>query len=161
LKTPVEIAYQKHNKWIDIVKTFGGLKQTEVEDLVQTMYMLLIQNSQKGVDYMYNDTEVNYWYVYRILRGLYVDLIRKKAKVKLIEFEDIEISEEDHNNYQMVYEKIQSVLKDMYWYDRKVYEIIEEGTNISELSRKSNISYYSLYNTYKKVKKILTKYINV
>jgi len=161
LKTPVEIAYQKHNKWIDIVKTFGGLKQTEVEDLVQTMYMLLIQNSQKGVDYMYNDTEVNYWYVYRILRGLYVDLIRKKAKVKLIEFEDIEISEEDHNNYQMVYEKIQSVLKDMYWYDRKVFEIIEEGTNISELSRKSNISYYSLYNTYKKVKKILTKYINV
>mgnify|MGYP001274581359 CR=1 FL=1 len=161
MKTPVEIAYQKHNKWIDIVKTFGGLKQTEVEDLVQTMYMLLIQNSQKGVDYMYNDTEVNYWYVYRILRGLYVDLIRKKAKVKLIEFEDIEISEEDHNNYQMVYEKIQSVLKDMYWYDRKVYEIIEEGTNISELSRKSNISYYSLYNTYKKVKKILTKYINV
>ncbi len=161
MKTPVEIAYQKHNKWIDIVKTFGGLKQTEVEDLVQTMYMLLIQNSQKGVDYMYNDTEVNYWYVYRILRGLYVDLIRKKAKVKLIEFEDIEISEEDHNNYQMVYEKIQSVLKDMYWYDRKVFEIIEEGTNISELSRKSNISYYSLYNTYKKVKKILTKYINV
>lgn len=159
--TPVEIAYKKHDKWIEIVETFGGLKQTEVEDLVQTMYMLLIQNSQKGVDYMYNETEVNYWYVYRILRGLYVDLIRKKAKVKLIEFEDIEISEEDHNNYQMVYEKIQSVLKDMYWYDRKVYEIIEEGTNISELSRKSNISYYSLYNTYKKVKKILRKYINV
>lgn len=159
MKTPVEIAYQKHDKWIEIVKTFGGLKQTEVEDLVQTMYMLLIQNTQKGVNFMYNDTEVNYWYVYRILRGLYVDLIRKKAKVKLTELEDIEISEEDHTNYQKVYEKIQSVLKDMYWYDRKVYEIIEEGTNISELSRKSNISYYSLYNTYNKVKQKLKQYI--
>ena len=63
--------------------------------------------------------------------------------VKLTELKDIEISEQDHTNYQKVYEKIQSVLKDMYWYDRKVYEIIEEGTNISELSRKSNISYYS------------------
>ena len=106
MKTPVEIAYQKHDKWIEIVETFGGLKQTEVEDLVQTMYMLLIQNTQKGVNFMYNDTEVNYWYVYRILRGLYVDLIRKKAKVKLTELEDIEISEEDHTNYQKVYEKI-------------------------------------------------------
>ncbi len=159
MKTPVEIAYQKHDKWIEIVETFGGLKQTEVEDLVQTMYMLLIQNTQKGVNFMYNETEVNYWYVYRILRGLYVDLIRKKAKVKLTELEDIEISEEDHTNYQKVYEKIQSVLKDMYWYDRKVYEIIEEGTNISELSRKSNISYYSLYNTYNKVKEKLKQYI--
>jgi DNA-directed RNA polymerase specialized sigma24 family protein len=159
LKTPVEIAYQKHDKWIEIVETFGGLKQTEVEDLVQTMYMLLIQNTQKGVNFMYNDTEVNYWYVYRILRGLYVDLIRKKAKVKLTELKDIEISEQDHTNYQKVYEKIQSVLKDMYWYDRKVYEIIEEGTNISELSRKSNISYYSLYNTYNKVKEKLKQYI--
>ena len=68
MKTPVEIAYQKHDKWIEIVETFGGLKQTEVEDLVQTMYMLLIQNTQKGVNFMYNDTEVNYWYVYRIFK---------------------------------------------------------------------------------------------
>jgi DNA-directed RNA polymerase specialized sigma24 family protein len=159
LKTPVEIAYQKHDKWINIVETFGGLKQTEVEDLVQTMYMLLIQNTQKGVNFMYNDTEVNYWYVYRILRGLYVDLMRKKCKVKLVELEGLEISENDHTNYQQVYEKIQSVLKEMYWYDRKVYEIIEEGTNISELSRKSDISYYSLYNTYNKVKEKLKQYI--
>ena len=43
----------------------------------------------------------------------------------------------------------------MYWYDRKVFEIVEDGTNISELSRKSKISYYSLYNTYKKVKQKL------
>lgn len=159
MKTPVEIAYQKHDKWINIVETFGGLKQTEVEDLVQTMYLLLIQNQQKGVDFMYNDTEVNYWYVYRILRGLYVDLMRKKCKVKLTELEGIEITEQDHTNYVEVYEKIQSVLKEMHWYNKKVYDIIEEGTSIRELSRKTDISYYSLYNTYNKVKQKLKQYL--
>jgi hypothetical protein len=83
-------------------------------------------------------------------------LIRKKSKVKLVSLENIEpITEIDHNNYDEVYQKLQEILKDMYWYDKKVYEIVEDGTNISELSRKSKISYYSLYNTYKKVKQKL------
>jgi DNA-directed RNA polymerase specialized sigma24 family protein len=155
LKTPVELAYDKHNQWVEIVQTFGGLNNEECEDLVQTMYILLIKNTQKGIDYMYND-EINYYYVFKILRGLYVDLIRKKSKVKLISLENIEpVTEIDHNNYDEVYNKLQEILKDMYWYDKKVFEIIEDGTNISELSRKSKISYYSLYNTYKKVKQKL------
>ena len=155
MKTPVELAYDKHNQWVEIVQTFGGLNSEECEDLVQTMYILLIKNTQKGIDYMYND-EINYYYVFKILRGLYVDLIRKKSKVKLVSLENIEpVTEIDHNNYDEVYNKLQEILKDMYWYDKKVFEIIEDGTNISELSRKSKISYYSLYNTYKKVKQKL------
>lgn len=155
MKTPVELAYEKHNQWVEIVQTFGGLNAEECEDLVQTMYILLIKNTQKGVDYMYKD-EINYYYVFKLLRGLYVDLIRKKSKVKLISLENIEpVTEIDHNNYDEVYDKLQDILKDMYWYDRKVFEIVEDGTNISELSRKSKISYYSLYNTYKKVKQKL------
>jgi len=155
LKTPVELAYEKHNQWVEIVETFGGLNREECEDLVQTMYILLIKNTQKGIDYLYND-EINYYYVFKILRGLYVDLIRKKSKVKLISLENIEpVTEIDHNNYDEIYNKLQDILKDMYWYDKKVFEIIEDGTNISELSRKSKISYYSLYNTYKKVKQKL------
>lgn len=155
MKTPVELAYEKHNQWVEIVQTFGGLNREECEDLVQTMYILLIKNTQKGIDYLYKD-EINYYYVFKILRGLYVDLIRKKSKVKLISLENIEpVTEIDHNNYDEVYNKLQEILKDMYWYDKKVFEIIEDGTNISELSRKSKISYYSLYNTYKKVKQKL------
>jgi hypothetical protein len=155
LKTPVELAYDKHRQWVEIVQTFGGLNAEECEDLVQTMYILLIKNTQKGVDYMYKD-EINYYYVFKLLRGLYVDLIRKKSKVKLISLENIEpVTEIDHNNYDEIYNKLQDILKDMYWYDRKVFEIVEDGTNISELSRKSKISYYSLYNTYKKVKQKL------
>jgi hypothetical protein len=119
------------------------------------MYILLIKNTRKGIDFMYGD-EINYYYVFKLLRGLYVDLIRKKSKVKLVSLENIEpITEIDHNNYDEVYQKLQEILKDMYWYDKKVYEIVEDGTNISELSRKSKISYYSLYNTYKKVKQKL------
>jgi DNA-directed RNA polymerase specialized sigma24 family protein len=158
LKTLVEIAYQKHDRWIEIVSTFGSLKQTEVEDIVQEMYLLLIKNQQKGIDFSY-EKDVNYYYVFRILKGLWVDLMRKKCKVKLVELEGIDISQDDNANYEEAYNKIQKVLKEMRWYDAKVFDIINSGESISELSRKSDISYYSLYNTYNKVKQKLKEHL--
>jgi len=158
LKTLVEIAYQKHDRWIEIVSTFGSLKQTEVEDIVQEMYLLLIKNQQKGIDFSYEE-DVNYYYIFRILKGLWVDLMRKKCKVKLVELEGIDISQDDNANYEEAYNKIQKVLKEMRWYDAKVFDIINSGESISELSRKSDISYYSLYNTYNKVKQKLKEHL--
>ena len=158
MKTPVEKAYDRHDKWIEIVRTFGGLRETEVEDIVSELYILLIRNTQKGVDFSFND-DINYYYCYRILRGLYVDLIRKKIRVSFVTLDNVKITEESTVNYEEVFEKIQLALKQIYWYDRKVYEIIDEGVSVSELSRKSQISYYSLYNTLKRVKTKLKELI--
>tara|TARA_R100001443_G_scaffold41575_1_gene54998 strand:- start:993 stop:1475 length:483 start_codon:yes stop_codon:yes gene_type:complete len=153
LKTQVEKAYDRHTKWLEITRSFGGLRETEVQDIVQELYLLLIRNTQKGVDFSYGDNDINYYYCFRILRGLYVDLMRKKLKYTFTDLEDIQISDTNDVNYVEAYEKIQEALKQIFWYDRKVYEIIEEqGISISELSRKTDISYYSLYNTYTKVK---------
>ena len=158
MKTPVEKAYDRHEKWIEIVRSFGGLRETEIEDIVSELYILLIKNTQKGVDFSYNE-DINYYYCYRILRGLYVDLIRKKIKVTFVTLENIKITEESTVNYEEVFEKIQLALKQIYWYDRKVYEIVDDGVSVSELSRKSQISYYSLYNTLKRVKTKLKELI--
>lgn len=159
MKTQVEKAYDRHTKWLEITRSFGGLRETEVQDIVQEMYVLLIRNTQKGVDFSYGD-DINYYYCFRILRGLYVDLMRKKLKYKLIELNGLEIVQGDDTNYVEVYEKIQNALKEIYWYDRKVFEIVnEQGVSISELSRKTNISYYSLYNTFNKVKSKLKELI--
>ena len=152
MKTQVEKAYDRHTKWLDITRSFGGLRETEVQDIVQEMYVLLIRNTQKGVDFSYGD-DINYYYCFRILRGLYVDLMRKKLRYTFTQLDGLEISESNEVNYVETYEKIQKALKQIFWYDRTVYEIIErQGISISELSRKTDISYYSLYNTYTKVK---------
>ena len=159
MKTPVEIAYEKyHKKFIEIVSTFGGLRETEVEDIVQQLYIELIKYQQRGVDFSYGD-DINYYFCYKILRGLYIDLIRKKCKVKLIELEGLELTENNSSNYEAAYKKVKDALDTMFWYDKQVYELIEQGNNISELSRKTKISYYSLYNTYTKVKNKLKELI--
>ena len=159
MKTQVEKAYDRHTKWLEITRSFGGLRETEVQDIVQELYLLLIRNTQKGVDFSYGD-DINYYYCFRILRGLYVDLMRKKLKYTFTDLDGIQISDTNEVNYVEAYEKIQVALKQIFWYDRTVYEIIErQGISISELSRKTDISYYSLYNTYTKVKSKLKELI--
>ena len=159
MKTQVEKAYDRHTKWLDVTRSFGGLRETEVQDIVQEMYVLLIRNTQKGVDFSYGD-DINYYYCFRILRGLYVDLMRKKLRYTFTKLDGLEISDANDVNYVETYEKIQKALKQIFWYDRTVYEIIErQGISISELSRKTDISYYSLYNTYTKVKSKLKELI--
>jgi len=159
LKTLVEIAFERHDNWIGIVKSFGGLRDTEIEDLVQQMYLQLLQNAKKGIDFSYGESDINYYYIFKILRGLHVDLIRKKMKVSLTSLDNVQIQEDIMVNYEEAYNRVKNALDEMYWYDRKVYDLISDGESISELSRKSQISYYSLYNTYKKVVEKLKKLI--
>ena len=80
-------------------------------------------------------------------------------KVTYTTLDNIQIEDQGTVNYEEVYAKIQKALKQIYWYDRKGFDIVNSGESISELSRKSQISYYSLYNTFRNVKSKLKELI--
>lgn len=142
---------KKHNNWIEIVQSFGCPKDTS-EDIVQEMYIKIQLKLQKGLDIMYKD-DINYYYIFKTLRSLFYDLKRKEKNITVINIEHANIDMSDVDvNYDKAYDKIKKELSQMFWYDRKVFEIINGGESIAEFSRKSYIHYYSLYNTYKKVK---------
>jgi len=146
----LEKIFEKNTQWIDIVKSFGCNRDTS-QDIVQEMYFKVQKRLEKGTDIQYNEDDINYYYIFKVLRSLFLDLKRKESKVKIVELGEIENCELDIN-YEDAYEAVTEEINTLFWYDRKVYEIIDNGKSISELSRQTNISYYSLYNTYKKVK---------
>ena len=153
-KTMILVA-AKHKQWLEIVTTFG-CKPEVAEDLVQEMYIKIQLKLEKGLDIMYNEKEINYYYIYKTLRTLFYDLNRKGKNITMVSMDDIHLTTTDVN-FDEPYDKIQDELSRMFWYDRKVFEIINEGESIAEFSRKSLIQYYSLYNTYNKVKNKLKK----
>lgn len=150
--------FKKHKIWIDIVCTFGCNKET-AEDIVQEMYIKIDKKIKNGLDINFGNNDYNYYYIFKTLKTLFLDLKRKESKVKIVDIDtaDKHLSNFDNRDYDVVYQDIQNQLNKMYWYDKKVYEIIESGESIAQLSRKSGIPYYSLYNTYKKVKLKLKK----
>lgn len=155
------IIAEKHNEWVGVVRSFGCNKET-AEDIVQEMYIKLHRIIESGTDIMYNETEVNYYYVLRTLRSLFIDLKRKEKNISFIDIDELsdQLDEELIDlDYEKIYQIVQDELDNLHWYDQKVYEIIEGGESIMGLSEKSKISYYSLYNTYKKVIKQLKQII--
>ncbi len=147
---------EKHKTWIEIVSSFGCTNETS-EDLVQEMYIKIQNKLVKGLDIMYND-EINYYYIFKTLRTLFLDFKRKGKNIKMVNIDDVDIDKSISDiDYDKAYEIVQEELKTMYWYDRKVFEIINGGESIAEFSRKSFIHYYSLYHTYNKVKDKLKK----
>ena len=148
--------FKKHKVWVDIVCSFGCNPQT-AEDIVQEMYIKIHKKKQSGLNIDYGDNDFNYYYVFRTLKNLFYDLKRKQNKVKIIDIEYCNNMSSNDNfiDYQVAYNEIKKTLNKMYWYDKKVYELIEQGQSVAQLSRKTEIPYYSLYNTYKKVVKLL------
>ena len=160
--TTLEKIAQKHKDWLRIVKSFG-CEGDKCEDIVQEMYLKAHTLINSGTDISYGD-EINHFYIYRILRSLFIDLCRKEAKITKVNIEYLEkfVEEEEEVEYKDIQGKMKeldSVLDKIYWYDKKVFDLISGGMSIAELSKNSGISYYSLYNTYKNVKNLIKENI--
>jgi len=154
MKSLVELAYDKHNDWVNIVKSFGANKNY-AEDIVQELYIQLILDIQKGLDLWYND-DINTYYCYKVLRGIYLNTHKKQTRMLKTYLEDIEgeirqIDELgiDEIEYAQRKDFIDNILSEMYWYDSKVFTLVASGKSVASLSRDTKISYYSLYNTYR------------
>jgi hypothetical protein len=153
----LEKAYQKHKTWISICKSFG-LDYPTSEDLVMEMYIKLDYITKKGTDITYNKDELNYYYIFKILYTMFLQLKKKRDRVNFIDQEMLQnIEGQEQVHFQEIEKRFNNEFSKLHWYDQKVFEIVASGTKIAELSRKTQITYISLYNTYTKVKKLLKK----
>ena len=88
MEKDIENLYKKHKIWIKIVKSFG-CNNAIAEDLVQEMYIKIILKIKDGLDIKYNKDEINYYYIFRTLNSLYIDLKRKKKNIQIEGLENI------------------------------------------------------------------------
>jgi hypothetical protein len=131
----------------------GAIRKPQKTSLAD-MYLRIGRLVNEGKDISYGD-DINHFYVFRTLTTIFLDYKRREKKIGDFDFDEYDVEDEVEVEYQKKYEKLMDELDKLYWYDKNVYEIIEGGVSIKALSRKTNISYYSLYNTYKKVKNYL------
>ena len=158
MKTTLEKIAEKHEDWHRIVLSFG-CKESIAEDIVQEMYIRIHTYITKGVDISYDD-DVNHMYIYRTLRSLYIELHRKEKNIIKTNIDNLADYIDENEGLTKgdvcnAMQQMDSLLDKTFWYDRTVFEIISSGTSIAELSRKTNITYYSLYFTHKRVKQLI------
>jgi len=151
----LELIAKDHKKWLRIVKSFG--LTDDAEDLVQDMYIKVNEwNGKYDKTLMFNKTEVNHYFIFRVLRNMFLD----KCKKKNIETNIEDYHEPKANSLSFEYieqlDVIQDEIKSWHLYDRKIYELIYvEGYSMLELSKLTGIDYYSIYRTKNKIEKLL------
>ena len=93
------------------------------EDYVQEMYIKIHNYSQRGADLMYNETEVNYFFIYVTLKNMYYDDIKSKKRYSFLEIEDNQTFEEveySEGDFDIQSKAVKKWLKDLnYEIDRE------------------------------------------
>lgn len=161
-----------HKLWISMGISMG-IPSHLVEDFVQEMYLRLNKYVKNPDKIMYNEKDVNKFYVYITIKNLYNDYLKQRNKHKMVRIDDIEVSYEivepttelqleSEIKKQEAEEKIIDMIQKEVgswdrWYDQKLFKIYYE-TDISmrKLSKETNISVTSIFNSCKNYKQILT-----
>ena len=165
----LDLLSKNHSTWIAMGLSIGIPKHL-VEDFVHEMYIRLNKYIKEPEKIMYNEKEVNKFYIYITLKNLWTDYSKAKGKHKIIRIDDYEVnfevvdgSDETNYNYakqsaeEKILKKIQVEVEGWeHWYDRKLFKIYYE-TDISmrKLARETNISVTSIFNSCKNYKDII------
>jgi len=158
IKSKINKLYQSHNKWVNTALKFGCSRE-DAEDIVGDMYLTITKMLSNGLDISYKD-DINYFYIYKCLKSNYLQLYNKRKKENSISLDNTnELTDGEYINFYEANTIIEEQLDKMHWYNKKVFNLIQNEYNITELSRKTNIPYHSLYNTYKNTKQKLIKSI--
>lgn len=160
-----------HKLWISMGISMG-IPSHLVEDFVQEMYLRLNKYVKEPKKIMYNETDVNKFYVYITIKNLYNDYLKERNRHHMVRLDDIDVTFEiveptpeaqrkAEVEKQRAEERLIDLIQDEVgswdsWYDQKLFKVYYE-TDISmrKLSKDTNISVTSIFNSCKNYKQIL------
>jgi len=167
MKNILDVLCIKHEQWLKYIKSFG-CPDDIAEDYVQEMYIKIFNYSQrKDNDLMYDENDVNYYFIYVTLKNMYYDDLRKSKKQFLVDLSDDFIQDETEytekeyhlkNNAKNIWiDRLNSEIERIEGYNRKkanlIYikfifdKIFVEQMSVTRLSQEVGITYWSLRNT--------------
>lgn len=154
---------ENHTLWIKMVVNMGCDKHI-AEDIVQSMYLRIHRLVTDEKKIMYNDDEVNRFFIYVTLKNMFVDFVKARNKYTFFEYmetddieeglEDIEFDEQEafHNLVDsmsseiMSWERYDIILSQLY---------LKTDLSLRDIANGSGISLMSIYNSIKNYKNIL------
>lgn len=128
-------------------------------EIVQEMYIRLSKYVDEPERIMYNQQEINTYYVYVTMRNIYLTSLQKKNRtIQYIELKDNRNHEdadiEREKALQKVVDNIKKRVDTWYWYDKKLWDIhFERQMSMRAIASATTISLSSIFNTLKANKK--------
>ena len=177
----IDLLAQKHNDWIRMAKSFK-INEDQANEIVQEMYLRINDYVKDAKKIMYNDKEINTFYVYITLRNIYYSNFYNTGKNiknrKVIYFSEIidkadsralgkymiENPEDIYENIDrkkkldVLIDKIEEEINSWYWYDKKMTKLyMNTKMSMRDISKETKISLSSIFNTLTNAKEKIRK----
>jgi RNA polymerase sigma factor (sigma-70 family) len=151
----LNIVAKHHKEYVRIVESFG--EYFYAEDIVQESYLRMLKYCKP--ESIITNGSVNKSYVYFVLRNMYLDFEKHKAKHPKVSLEEIgQLTYDDtqlqkHEAYEEILHLINNEVQTWHWYDQMLFDLYKRtGKSIRDLSAETKISTKSIFQTLKHCK---------
>lgn len=145
----LEILSKRHDEWIRMAMSFGADRDS-AQDLVQDMYLRMYKYVENPERIMYNEDEVNTYFVFVVLRNLFISS-QKSMSFDQLEDIDGEMEEPNYdyeNAYNRLLDELWEEVESWHWYDTKLFKLYHNtDMTIKRISEETKISERSIWNT--------------
>lgn len=139
-----------------------GVTREGANELVQEMYLRVTKYVDDPDRIMYNEKELNNYYIYVTLRNLFLSSFHVNRKRNHISISDmsqeivssLECDHEYETTFENLVSKIENIVDSWYWYDKKLWNIhFNNEMSMRRISNETKISLSSIFNTLSNGKK--------
>ena len=161
----LQILAQHQQKWEAMAtKLLYSNSELKAIDIVQDMYLKVfdeLTNNELEINNLIVNNEPHYGVIKKIIKRLIQ--VKSKDKNNNIRLKDLhkEIADKEKQE-ENIDEKIDKVLQEMYWFDRKLFNLYrKEFHSIRKLSKATKISHVTVHKTIAKCKQELKNKIKL
>jgi DNA-directed RNA polymerase specialized sigma24 family protein len=156
---------ENHKIWVRMVRGFGADRDL-AQDIVQSMYLRLYKYIEDKERIMYNDDEVNRFFVYVTLKNMYLTYMSSQNRYQWYEIREDDVIDEDLNEFvfdevmdtafDRLIGKISDEMNTWHKYDRILSEkYLKSDYSLRDIATGSGISLTSIFNSMRENKRIL------
>jgi len=156
---------ENHKIWVRMVRGFGADRDL-AQDIVQSMYLRLHKYIEDKDRIMYNDDEVNRFFVYVTLKNMYLTYMSSQNRYQWYEIREDDVIDEDLNEFvfdevmdtafDRLIGKISDEMNTWHKYDRILSEkYLKSDYSLRDIATGSGISLTSIFNSMRENKRIL------
>jgi len=156
---------ENHKVWVRMVRDFGADKDL-AQDLVQSMYLRMHKYVKDENRIMYNDDEVNRFFVYITLKNMYRTYMNASSKFTFFEIREDDVIDTELREFffdeavdaafERLMGKISAEMNTWHKYDKILSEkYLKSDYSLRDIANGSGISLTSIFNSMRENKRIL------
>jgi len=160
----VEHTYHKHNTWLYQVSYNFTSDKDSAEELVQELYLKMMEI--KDINKIMFKEDVNLFYLYKMLRSIYLNGIKRSKPSLPLDDEIYELPADSYdygadNAFEQMVQLTNEALDTEYWFGKELLRVyIEENHSIQSLHNATGISNSTIWTQLQKTKKYVKEYVN-